>query len=82
MHIETFFTNALGLTSPWFVSNLDFDTEGKTLKIEINFKKGARFNYETETELAVHDSSSREWQHLNFFQYKTLIKGKRLMKPL
>lgn len=76
MHIETLFTKALGLTSPWFVSNLDFDTEGKTLKIEINFKKGARFNYETETELAVHDSSSREWQHLNFFQYKTLIKAR------
>ena len=76
MHMEILFTNALGLTKPWFVTALDFDMESKTLKLEIDFEKGARFDYDTEQGLAVHDSSYREWQHLNFFEYKTILRAR------
>jgi len=76
MQMEALFTVALGLSKPWTVVNLDFNPDTKTLKIEVDFEKGARFNYEKEEGLKVHDTSYREWQHLNFFEHKTILKAR------
>ena len=76
MQMEALFTTALGLEEPWFVSQLDFNEAEKTLKIEIEFKKGSLFSYESEDNLKVHDSSYREWQHLNFFEHKTVLRAR------
>ena len=43
---------ALNVTDPWFVSNIDFNSEDKKLNIDIDFKKGSTFSYEyIETEI-------------------------------
>ena len=35
------FQTALGITSPWFVADVDFDQSEKILKIEIDFISAA-----------------------------------------
>ncbi|MEO0330981.1 MAG: ISL3 family transposase [Bacteroidota bacterium] len=74
--MESLFTSALGLTEPWHVKALNFVPEDKTLTIEIDFKKGSLFPYKEEANLKVHDTKTKEWQHLNFFEHKTLLKAR------
>ena len=78
MTIESLFTQALGLADPWFVQSLEFNPDGKQLRIHIDFLRGAKFPH-TQDDLLnsplhpVHDTVERQWQHLNFFQYHTII---------
>ena len=37
------FEAALGIASPWFMKGVEFDAEGRTLTIGIDFSAGARF---------------------------------------
>jgi transposase len=77
MTVESLFTQALGLAHPWFVETLEFDPDGKQLLIHIDFVRGSKFanpQDPTDTqEHSVHDTVERKWQHLNFFQYHTII---------
>ncbi|EIM03318.1 MAG: hypothetical protein ABS82_03900 [Rhodanobacter sp. SCN 67-45] len=74
--METLFTQALGLTAPWRVVNVDFQqAEGRIIfKVENTTSRlacpacGA-------ADQPVHDRLSRTWQHLNFFQYKAVIEA-------
>lgn len=77
MSVERLFTQALGLAEPWKVIKSELNLETKTLKLEIDFKRGARFpDPDTEESCAVHDTVRRTWQHLNFFQYHTIISAR------
>jgi transposase len=77
MAVEALFTQALGLTHPWKVVTCDFDAAAKTLAICIDFESGSRFpDPETGEMCAVHDTVQRTWQHLNFFEHKTLLKAR------
>lgn len=75
--METIFTQALGLTAPWRVINVDFQqAEGRIVfKVENTAKRlacpacGA-------PEQPIHDRSTRTWKHLNFFQYQAIIEAK------
>ncbi|MFN5982092.1 MAG: ISL3 family transposase, partial [Fluviicola sp.] len=66
------FELALGLTSPWFVDKVEFKThkEEIELHIEIDFIKGFKFLQSDGSSNSAHDTISRTWQHLNFFQHK------------
>lgn len=66
MTSEALFGLALGLSSPWKVVSSDI-VDGR-LEIRIDFEKGARFENQP-----VHDTVERSWQHLNFWQYPTMI---------
>jgi len=74
MEAEALFTAALGLTSPWFVSSLDYDREGRNLVIQLDWKRGSRFPVAEEDDeghgghYPVHDSDERRWRHLDFFE--------------
>jgi transposase len=65
------FAAALGLTSPWYVSNVEFSAEKRQLSIAIDFTKGSRFPYEGVEGLhPVHDTQTKRYRHLNFFQHE------------
>jgi hypothetical protein len=65
------FAAALGLTSPWYGSNVEFSAEKRQLSIAIDFTKGNRFPYKGVEGLhPVHDTQTKRYRHLNFFQHE------------
>jgi transposase len=76
MNSTTLFGMALGLQSPWQVTDVSFaadDASHKELHLHIGFQRGARFPDETGAECPVHDTVQREWQHLNFFEHHCFL---------
>lgn len=66
---DKLFENALGIAEPWHVSDIALDAQAKTLMIRIDFTPGSRFAVAGEAGLhAVHDTVSKRYRHLNFFQ--------------
>jgi len=77
MSVEHLFTQALNLASPWKVVSSDFDPVGKSLRLVIDFERGARFpDPETGQPCPVHDTVRRNWEHLRFFEHKTTISAR------
>ena len=69
MHSKLF-EAALGVSDPWFVREVDFDAEAKTLTIQIDFVAGNRFSHpEVAGAHPVHDTVTKRYRHLNFFQH-------------
>ena len=66
---------ALGLTAPWKVVTVDFDSAKGRLDIKIDFEKGARFDCPScgVAGCPVHDTETKQWRHLNFFQHETYL---------
>jgi transposase len=66
---------ALGLTAPWKVVSVDFDSAKGRLDIKIDFEKGARFDCPScgVAGCPVHDTETKQWRHLNFFQHETYL---------
>lgn len=74
MQSEQLFEVALGVNSPWYVREARFDGEAKTLTIRVDFRSGSRFSYpEVAGEHAVHDTQSKRYRHLNFFQHECFL---------
>ncbi len=78
MNNTEIFTLALGLCSPWFVSETRFESSSicslsKELHIYIDFKRGSEFAYENNSGLKAYDTVDKTWQHLNFFQHKCYL---------
>ena len=69
------FQIALGLSSPWFVKSLELDPAAKRLDIHLDFQKGSKFTCpECGAEgRKVHDTTTKTWRHLNFFQYEAYL---------
>jgi len=66
------FEIALQLESPWLVTDVKFTTIGKTsgqLDIFLDFPRGAKFQDETGAACPVHDTKTKTWRHLDFFQH-------------
>jgi transposase len=73
MH-ATLFQSALGITDPWFVKDVDFDVKGKVLTIQIDFSRGSRFSVaQSAAEYPVHDTVTKRYRHLNFFQHECYL---------
>ncbi len=69
MHSKLF-EAALGVRDPWFVREVDFNAEAKTLTIQIDFAAGTRFSHpEVAGAHPVHDTVTKRYRHLNFFQH-------------
>lgn len=75
MNEKEVFGMALGLKgTPCYVAQIEFDVEGKTLEITLDFAPGSTFAYPRTGNLApVYDSEPRKWRHLNFFQFRCEI---------
>ncbi|MGH9611048.1 MAG: helix-turn-helix domain-containing protein, partial [Bryobacteraceae bacterium] len=71
---EKLFETALGIGAPWFVAGTDFDAQARTLKIRVDFKVGSRFAVPgIAGEHGVHDTLTKRYRHLNFFQHECFL---------
>ena len=75
MNTESLFTAALGLTPPWQVLDIQFDPEKGRIDFKVGFPSGSKFNCPEcdEADQGGHDTRSRTWRHLNFFQYQAFL---------
>lgn len=67
------FSIALGLSSPWIVKSVNFDSSSSQLDITVGFTKGHKFLMPDGSLYSAHDTVERTWQHLNFFQHKCFL---------
>lgn len=68
------FEAALGVTEPWFVADVDFEEDAKTLTIRVDFRRGSRFAVpDAEGAHPVHDTVTKRYRHLNFFQHECFL---------
>jgi transposase len=65
------FAAALGITAPWFVQTVDFDSGQRQLTIHVDFVPGSRFAHSKAAgDHKVHDTQIKRLRHLNFFQHE------------
>jgi hypothetical protein len=65
------FESALGIADPWFVASVEFNETARTLTVLIDFKAGSRFAVSGhEGSHGVHDTVTKTYRHLNFFQHE------------
>lgn len=77
------FSLALGLTAPWFVSDVRLDVEdgdeagmkAGELHLTLDFRPGGRFPCPQcgSADHEVHDTMEKTWQHLSFFQHRAYL---------
>lgn len=65
------FEAALGITEPWSVKTVEFEEVTKVLTVQVDFKPGTRFTISGhEGTHPVHDTVTKTYRHLNFFQHE------------
>jgi transposase len=66
---------ALGLSAPWQVSKVVFDSSQSQLTIMLDFPKGSRFPCPAcgQADCTAYDTEQKTWRHLNFFQHETFM---------
>lgn len=73
MH-DRLFEAALGIAPPWFVAGVRFDEASRVLTVGIDFAAGSRFAVEAAAgEHPVHDTVTKSYRHLNFFQHECVL---------
>ena len=76
------FEQALNLTSPWYIKNIEFSAENKKLDIHIDFEKGSCFPYEGKGAYKAYDTVQKTWRHLNFFEHECYLHSRiPIVKP-
>lgn len=94
---QQLFEQALHITNPWFIKDIEFDPNSKRLDIHIDFYKGSVFHYESKEDkvqggFKAYDTQVKEWRHLNFFEHECYLHARvprikitkekiRLIKP-
>ena len=65
------FEAALGIAAPWAVRGVKFDESAKALTLLIDFLPGSRFAVPGHEGMhPVHDTVTKTYRHLNFFQHE------------
>jgi len=75
MDTNPLFTLALGLESPWMVSETQFEPAAGTLRLRLDFPRGSTFICPEcgAGDCPVHDTVERTWRHLDFFQHQAFL---------
>lgn len=78
MQLETLFATAIGITPPWKIAGLSFDSEKKRLDIKVTFERGATFEVKDEKsgeteQCKAYDTVEKTWRHLNFFEHECYL---------
>jgi transposase len=75
---EDLFRAALHLTAPWYISSINFTEGERKLDIWVDFPKGSRFPCPecNHLDCEVHDTTTRTWRHLDFFEHQTFLHGR------
>lgn len=81
MQQEELFAAAIGIQSPWFIESIDLNLEKGELNIEVDFPRGAEFEYiDKETgeieNYKAYDTQIKTWRHMNFFQYRCFLNAR------
>ena len=65
------FTQALGIYSPWFVKDVEFNN--KQLNSYIDFKRGTRFvdGSDDTKACSAYDTKMKKYRHMNFFEHES-----------
>ncbi len=72
--MKKLFESALGISSPWYIDDVDFNVEEKRLNIHVNFERGAMFVAGTDpVAYKAYDTVSKSWRHLNFFEHECCL---------
>ena len=78
------FEAALGIAAPWSVASVNFDEPARVLTVVIDFTPGSRFAVSGyEGVHPVHDTVTKTYRHLNFFQHecKLQVRAPRVKLP-
>lgn len=71
MVTEKIFEAALSISSPWYIAGMSFEPSQRKLRIRVDFEVGSRFAVPGATgEHPVHDTVTKTYRHLNFFQHE------------
>jgi hypothetical protein len=74
---EALFTAALQLEAGWKVTECRFEGEPRRLLLQLDFEEGKRFGCPECGKLCpTHDTSTKRWRHLNFFQYECILEAR------
>lgn len=74
MQSEQLLEAALGVSSPWYVRETQFDVQARTLTVGVDFRAGSRFSHpQAAGEHPVHDTQTKRYRHLNFFQHECFL---------
>jgi transposase len=74
MSTERLFETALGVGEPWYVKAVRFEEAERSLTIAVDFRAGSRFGVAgVEGHHPVHDTVSKRYRHLNFFQHECYL---------
>lgn len=76
--MQTIFEQALGISSPWKITKVDFDLAKKRLDIMVDYDKGTKFFYEDlddeiSGDFKAYDRVEKTWRHLNFFEHECYL---------
>ena len=78
------FETALGIAAPWSVTTVEFNEGAKVLTVLVDFKPGSRFAISGHEGVhPVHDTVTKTYRHLNFFQHEChlQVRTPRVMLP-
>lgn len=65
---------ALGLSSPWYVKDINLDISKKRMDIHLDYVKGTKLPCTVCNNLCeLHDTKEKVWRHLDFFHYETYL---------
>ncbi len=68
--LETLFTKALKLESPWQITKVEFQETKGVIRVYIDFPQGSIFSCPVCGQpVKAYDTREKEWRHLSFFQY-------------
>ncbi len=75
------FETALNIHDPWFIKDIQFDSEKKRLDIHIDFHKGSVFHYDSQEDningdFKAYDTQEKQWRHLNFFEHECYLNAR------
>lgn len=74
MNPEHLFTQALGLTPPWVVDNIDFDPQSQRIDFRVSCQaKQLPCPGCGGADQPIHDRKKRTWRHLDFFQFAAYV---------
>ena len=74
VEIETLFTAALGLQTPWIVSSVELDTAKRRIDFQVSCgTKRLACPACGAPDQGIHDRTPKSWRHLDFFQFEAWL---------
>ena len=74
MDSTSFYSQILGITSPWKIVNVELDMVAKRVVIRVEVDRKIKWGHpETKLAASLHKWTERTWRHLDTCQFETLI---------